>query len=134
MCIYVYLHTHTHIYICIYIYIGIHLYIYIHTYVYMYMYIYIHIYIYICIYIHTYVHIYTYVHILIYILQPLDHDAGRLLRACDHYERGSGLMDVIEAEDMGMPGEISRHLSSVQNPCWLMISWEFHHYLLFIGV
>ena len=34
--------------------------------------------------------------------------AGRLLRACDHYERGSGLMDVIEAEDMGMPGEISR--------------------------
>ena len=35
-----------------------------------------------------------------------NHAAGRLLRACDHYERGSGLMDVIEAEDMGMPGEI----------------------------
>ena len=30
---------------------------------------------------------------------------GRLLRACDYYERGSSFMDVIEAEDLGMPGE-----------------------------
>ena len=44
-----------------------------------------------------------YIRIYIYIY---NHGAGRLLRACDHYERGSGLMDVIEAEDMGMPGEI----------------------------
>eukprot|EP00434_Breviolum_minutum_P002295 symbB.v1.2.002025.t1/scaffold104.1/size473687/3 len=29
---------------------------------------------------------------------------GRLLRACDYYERGSSFMDVIEAEDLGMPG------------------------------
>ncbi|CAK9058311.1 unnamed protein product, partial [Durusdinium trenchii] len=29
---------------------------------------------------------------------------GRLLRAGDYYERGSSFMDVIEAEDMGMPG------------------------------
>eukprot|EP00930_Biecheleria_cincta_P083290 TRINITY_DN72893_c0_g1_i1.p1 TRINITY_DN72893_c0_g1~~TRINITY_DN72893_c0_g1_i1.p1 ORF type:complete len:486 (-),score=125.65 TRINITY_DN72893_c0_g1_i1:75-1421(-) len=29
---------------------------------------------------------------------------GRLLRAADYYERGSSLMDVIEAEDMGYPG------------------------------
>ena len=53
-----------------------------------------------------------------------NHGAGRLLRACDHYERGSGLMDVIEAEDMGMPGEIpemsgTQQLEQVQ-PWWLI--------------
>ena len=31
-------------------------------------------------------------------------ETGRLLRACDYYERGSSFMDVIEAEDLGMPG------------------------------
>lgn len=54
---------------------------------------------------------------------------GRLLRACDHYERGSGLMDVIEAEDMGMPGSKkdatavanNRRLRECQQP--LLLNW-----------
>ncbi|CAE8610672.1 unnamed protein product [Polarella glacialis] len=29
---------------------------------------------------------------------------GRLLRAVDYYQRGSSLMDVLEAEDLGLPG------------------------------
>eukprot|EP00435_Cladocopium_sp_Y103_P030674 s605_g7.t1 len=54
---------------------------------------------------------------------------GRLLRACDHYERGSGLMDVIEAEDMGMPGSKkdatavanNQRLRECQQP--LLLNW-----------
>lgn len=54
---------------------------------------------------------------------------GRLVRAADHYERGSSLMDVIEAEDLpGQEGtkdqkavEANRRIRSCQQP--LLLNW-----------
>jgi len=54
---------------------------------------------------------------------------GRLLRAADYYERGSQLMDIIEAEDMGVPGkknaaavETNRRIRECQKP--LLLNWS----------
>eukprot|EP00928_Gymnodinium_smaydae_P081782 TRINITY_DN65245_c0_g1_i1.p1 TRINITY_DN65245_c0_g1~~TRINITY_DN65245_c0_g1_i1.p1 ORF type:complete len:562 (-),score=153.73 TRINITY_DN65245_c0_g1_i1:86-1771(-) len=64
---------------------------------------------------------------------------GRLLRAMDLYEKGSQLMDVLEAEDMGMPGgkvdpvaaERNARIWGTQKPLllnWALILLKLGHY------
>lgn len=61
---------------------------------------------------------------------------GRLLRALDYYERGSALMDVLEAEELGMPGKINTEAAKKNQRIWqcqkpLLLNWALvlmkHH-------
>lgn len=54
--------------------------------------------------------------------------AGRLLRAMDYYERGSALMDVLEAEELGMPGHVNKEAAEKNQRIWqcqkpLLLNW-----------
>jgi len=53
---------------------------------------------------------------------------NRLLRAMDYYERGSNLMDVLEAEDLGMPGHTDKKAAERNQRIWrcqqpLLLNW-----------
>lgn len=53
---------------------------------------------------------------------------GRLLRAFDYYERGSSLMDVLEAEELGMPGKVNSEAAKKNQRIWqcqkpLLLNW-----------
>jgi len=53
---------------------------------------------------------------------------NRLLRAMDYYERGSNLMDVLEAEELGMPGHTDKKAAERNQRIWkcqqpLSLNW-----------
>jgi len=61
---------------------------------------------------------------------------GRLLRALDYYERGSALMDVLEAEELGIPGKVDSVAAKKNQRIWqcqkpLLLNWALvlmkHH-------
>jgi len=52
----------------------------------------------------------------------------RILRAMDYYERGSALMDVLEAEELGMPGKVDKQAAERNSRIWqcqkpLLLNW-----------
>jgi len=53
---------------------------------------------------------------------------NRFLRAMDYYERGSNLMDVLEAEELGMPGHKDKQAAERNERIWacqqpLLLNW-----------
>lgn len=53
---------------------------------------------------------------------------NRLLRAMHYYEAGSSLMDVLEAEDLGMPGKVDKKAAETNQRIWqcqkpLALNW-----------